>query len=322
MAVNRLLYAGLLVLSTVFYFATANQPSNWYAWLLLILIMVLPPVSLLLSLPAMLRCRLEAAMAETVEQGAKASLRLRLNAWRLLPLPEVQIRLNLRTRSREKDLRFLSRLSREDGLLTLPTDECGFLAAEFLRGRVYDALGLFRLPMKLPKLEPMAILPPERQPEPMPRLEQFLQMQMKPKPGGGAAEQHEHRSYRPGDPVKDIQWKLSLKSDELVVREALEPVRRRTVLALRTPKGPADRAVNIGNFGYLSRWLLENGVSHELAWMEGAQLCTQEIRSPEEILPVLRRACLAPEDSLALPNPLPLRADWICPVGVERGSGQ
>ena len=321
MAVNRLLYAGLLVLSTVFYFATANQPSNWYAWLLLILIMVLPPVSLLLSLPAMLRCRLEAAMAETVEQGAKASLRLRLNAWRLLPLPEVQIRLNLRTRSREKDLRFLSRLSREDGLLTLPTDECGFLAAEFLRGRVYDALGLFRLPMRLPRLEPMAILPPARQPEPMPRLEQFLQMQMKPKPGGGAAEQHDHRVYRPGDPVKDIHWKLSLKTDELIVREALEPVRRQVILAVLTPRGAASRAETLGNFRWLSRWLLGHGVAHRAVWMQGEELREWEISSEEDSLKALREACLAPERSAELPWPLPVKADWICPVGREGGNG-
>ena len=321
MAVNRLLYAGLLVLSTVFYLATADQPSNWYAWVLLVLMMVLPPVSLLLSLPAMLRCRLEAAMADTVEQGAKASLRLRLNAWRLLPLPEVQIRLNLRTRDREKDLRFLSRLSREDGLLALPTDECGFLAAEFLRGRVYDALGLFRLPMKLPKLEPMAILPPERQPEPMPRLEQFLQLQMKPKPGGGAAEQHDHRVYRPGDPVKDIHWKLSLKTEDLVVREALEPVRRRVILAVRTPRGAVSRAETLGNLRWLSRWLLHNGVDHSIVWMNGEELREEPAATEEDSLKALREACLAPERSADLPWPLPVKADWICPVGREGGSG-
>ena len=319
MAVNRLLYAGLLVLSAVFYFATSNQDSNWYAWMLLILLLVLPTVSLLISLPAMLRCRLEAAMADTVEQGTKASLRLRLNAWRLLPLPEVQVRLNLRTRSREKDLRFLSRLTREEGLLSLPTDECGYLTAEFLRGRVFDALGLFRLPMRLPKLEPMAILPPERQPEPMPRLEQFLQLQMKPKPGGGAAEQHDHRVYRPGDPVKDIHWKLSLKTEELIVREALEPVKRRIVLAVRTPKGAALRGETLGNLRWLSRWLLDNGIPHSIIWMNGEALREEEVASEAESLLALRGACLAPEDSTALPWPLPGKADWVCTVGREGG---
>ncbi len=320
MAVNRLLYLGLLVLSSVFYFATSNQPANWHAWLLLVLVLVLPPVSLLVSLPAMLRCRLEADMAETVEQGTKAALRLRLSAWRFLPLPEVQIRLNLRTRDREKDLRFLSRLSREEGLLALPTDECGFLSAEFHRGRVCDVLGLFRLPMRLPKLPPMAILPPERQPELMPRLEQFLQLQMKAKPGGGAAEQHDHRSYRPGDPVKDIHWKLSLKTDDLIVREALEPVRRRIILAIRTPRGAQMRAENLGGFRWLSHWLLDKGISHSVVWMDGEEQRELEIASEADSLRALREACLAPERSAELPWPLPIKAEWVCSVGRAGGS--
>ena len=317
MAVNRLLYLGLLVLSAVFYFAS----GSWVSWLLLALLLGLPVLSLLASLPGMLSCRLEARLAETVDQHSKAVLHLSLRAWRFLPLPEVQIRLNLRTRDREKDLRYLSRLSRADGVLALSTEECGFLAAEFRRGRVYDALGLFRLPMRLPKLAPMVILPPERQPVPMPRLEQFLQLQMKPKPGGGAAEQHDHRGYRPGDPVKDIHWKLSLKTDQLIVREPLEPVRRRVILALHTPRGAQDRALNLGNFRWLSHWLTENGVPHTAVWMEGTELQELEIREEADWMKALRAACLAPESSAELPWPLPLQADWICPVG-RKGGGE
>ena len=318
MAVNRFLYGGVLVLSVAFYFVSHE---SWYAWLLLILLLALPFVSLLVSLPAMLSCRLEAAMADTVEQGAKASLCVRLSAWRFLPLPEVQVRMNLRTRDRERDMRFLSRLTRENGILALPTDECGFLSAEFRRGRVCDALGLFRLPMRLPKPMRMAILPPERRPEPMPRLEQLLQQQIKAKPGGGAAEQHDHRSYRPGDPVKDIHWKLSLKTDELIIREALEPIRRRIILALRTPRGPAARAENLGGFRWLSRWLLENGLEHSAVWMEGEELREQSIHSEGDQITVLRAACLASESTADLPWPLPLEADWACPVG-RKGGGE
>lgn len=318
MAVNRMLYAGLLILSLVFYFAS----GIWFSWLLLVLVLALPLLSLLLSLPAMLSCRLEASLPETVEQGEKATLRLRLRSWRLPPLPEIQLRLNLRTRDREKDLRYLSRLSRAEGLLALPTENCGFLAPEFKRGRVYDALGLFRLPLRLPKPAPMAILPPERPPVPMPRLEQFLQQQMKPKPGGGAAEQHDHRAYRPGDPVKDIHWKLSLKSDQLVVREPLEPVTRRVILAIRTPSGPAGRAAALGGFRYLSRQLLIRGIPHSAVWMEGEALQERQIASEEALISALRAACMAPEQSSPLPRPLPMQADWICPVGPEGGNAE
>jgi uncharacterized protein (DUF58 family) len=260
-------------------------------------------------------------MADTVDQGANTALHLQLCALRFLPLPEVQVRLNLRTRDRDRDMRYLSRLSRADGALALSTEECGFLAPEFRRGHVYDALGLFRIPVRMPKLEPMAILPPARCPDPLPRLDQFLQQQTKPRPGGGYSEMHDHRAYRPGDPVKDIHWKLSLKTDTLVVREPLEPVKRRVILALRTPRGAKTRAVSLGNFRWLSQWLLDSGVAHEAVWMDGASLRQQEVRSEEDVLQVLRAACLVPEDSEDLPWPLPMQADWICPVGPEGGSG-
>ena len=318
MAINRLLYLGLLILCLVFYFAS----GVWFAWLLLVLVVALPILTLLVSLPAMLSCRLDATMADTVNQGDNATLHLRLHSWRFLPMPEVQIRLNLRTRDRERDMRYLSRLSRSDGILNLPTETCGFLVPEFRRGRVYDMLGLVRLPLRLPSVLPMAILPPERPPEPMPQLDQFLHQQMKAKPGGGFSEQHDHRAYHPGDLVKDIHWKLSLKTDELVVREALEPVHRKVVLALWTPRGAENRAINLGNFRWISGWLLEHEVPHHAVWMNGEQIQFRKITTPEDTMAVLRAACLVPEDSSDLPWPLPMHVDQICPVGMKGGRSE
>ena len=315
MATNRMLYLGLLALSVTFYFAS----KIWFSWLLLVLVLALPILSLLCSLPVMLTCRLTVRAPDTVEQGENVSLRIGITAVRFLPLPEVRIRLNLRTRDQDKDLRFLSHLSRAGGLLALSTDHCGFIAPEFRRGWVYDALGLIRLPLRMPQTHPIAILPPPVQPDIMPRLESFFQQQMKPKPGSGFSEQHDHRAYRPGDPVKSIHWKLSLKSDTLVVREPLEPVRRKIILAVRTPRGIDERAETLGTFRYLCGWMLEHGVVFEAAWMEDGKLRQAPINTEEDLLSVLRNTCLVPEASADLPWPLPLHADLICPVGPERG---
>ncbi|MBQ6160818.1 MAG: DUF58 domain-containing protein [Oscillospiraceae bacterium] len=317
MAVNRLLYFGVLILSAVFYFAS----SLWFSWVLVVLLLAAPIVSLLVSLPAMLSCRFSASIPDTVEQGEKAAMHMTLHAWRVLPLPEVQARLNLRTRDVQKDTRYLSHLSRANGAMALSTETCGFIAPEFRRARVYDALGLFALPVKMPKLEPMVILPPPLQPDPMPRMDQFLQQQMKAKPGGGFSELHDNRPYRPGDLVKDIHWKLSLKTDELIVREAQEPLFRRMVLALRTPRGAAVRSVSLGNLRWLCQWLLEKGVNCKVVWMDGEGLQTAELRTEQDALRILRAVCLAAESSADLPWPLPLQADWICAVGPEGGAG-
>ena len=315
MAFNRIVYCLTLILALVFYFASAT----WAAWVLLVMIAVLPWVSLLLSLPVMLMSRVETGLPPRAEQGETAMLHLRVRAPRLLPLPEVRVRLNLRTRDRERDIRFLSRLTRADGILPLPTETCGFLAPEFLKGRVYDALGLFWLRLRTPAVAPMAILAPAKKPDPLPDLEQFLHLQLKPKPGGGYSEIHDNRPYRPGDPVKGIHWKLSLKADELIVREPQDTVRRQVILALRTPYGPEQRANNLGNLRYLSAWLLSHGVEHSLVWMEADHLCRAEIGDPEHLIRAMERMCCAAETTRPLPAELPFHADWLCRVGEEGG---
>ena len=316
MASNRILYLGVLIVCATFYFAS----GIWFSWIFLVLIAAMPVLSLLISLPAMLSGRLMVQMPDTVEQGEAAAMHLQLLSWNFLPQPEVHVRLNLRTRDTEKDLRFLSQLSRIDGVLSLPTDTCGFLAPELRRGWVYDMLGLIRLPLRMPKIEKMAILPVSCQPVPMPRMDRFLQQQMKPKLGGGYSEQHDHRLYRPGDPVKSIHWKLSLKTEALIVREPLEPIRRKIVLAVQTPRGKEQRAVTLGNLRYLSAWLLEHGLSHEAVWMDGSELRSAEINTEQDAYTVLRATCLVPPSSEDLPTHLPVQAEWICLVGQKGGS--
>ncbi len=316
MATNRILYMLVLSLSIVFYFAS----GEWSSWVLLVLVAALPWVSLLFSLPAMLGSRVEASMPRSAEQGEAALLHLRIKAPAWLPAPDVQIRLNLRTRDRERDVRYLSRLSRTDGVLSLPTEHCGGVWPAFQKGKVYDYLGLFHVRIRTPKLAPMAVLPRARIPEPMPNLEQFLNLQLKPKPGGGYSEIHDHRPYRPGDPVKGIHWKLSLKSDELIVREAMEPIRREILLAVRTPFGPELRDLNLGNLRYVCGWMLQHDIRHSVLWMDGENLARGEVSDEDSMLRVLTRVCMTQEKSLPLPEQMPFCAEWLCRIGKEGGT--
>ena len=313
MALNRFLYLCVLGLAVVFYFAS----TAWVSWVLLVAVAALPWVSLLFSLPALLTCRVAASLPPVTEQGLRTLLHLQVTSLWLLPTPELRVHLNLRSRDEDRDVRFLSHLSRADGILAVPTQDCGFLAPEFLKGRIYDFLGLFRFPIRLPKLGPMAILPPARMPAPMPDLDQMLNMQLRPKAGGGFSEIHDHRPYRPGDPVKGIHWKLSAKTDELIVREPMEPLQRKVILAVNTPYGPEAREKTLGNLRYLTDWLLSRGVAHTVVWMDGEKLCEAPVREEADGLESLRGACLAAGSSAPLPKPLPFQADWICRIGEE-----
>ena len=82
---------------------------------------------------------------------------------------------------------------------------------------------------------------------------------LKPKYGGGFAEDHDLRPYRPGDTVNSIHWKLTSKMDEPIVREALIP-ENRTIFIVLSRVGQDDRGLEV--LRWLSRSLLDLGEPH------------------------------------------------------------
>ncbi len=307
MAVNRLLYSSVLAVAVAFYFSS----SVWFSWILLLVVAAIPWVSLLFSLAAMLSSRLICTVPETAEQGVPTWLRLRVRAIRAVPLADVQLRLRLSYPGTQQEYRYLSRLSRTDGSLALPTEHCGCVKMELQKIRIYDYLGLIPLPRRKKALRDLIVLPRPVEPQPRPDLESFLMLQLKPKPGGGLTEVYDHRPYREGDPVRSIHWKLSLKTDEMIVREALEPVKRRTALAVETPGSPEDRDLICGRLRWLSDWMLEHKYEHTVLWMDGDRLRRDEVTDEHSARRTLMRVCAAAPDSAPLPENADAKADWI-----------
>ena len=88
------------------------------------------------------------------------------------------------------------------------------------------------------------------------------------------------------------------------------------------PISGRKKFLGLGNFRYLSRWLLDNGVPHTAVWMSGGHLKELDVRTEADWKSALRSACLAPEDTAPLPWPLPMQADWVCPVGPKEGGAE
>ena len=90
------------------------------------------------------------------------------------------------------------------------------------------------------------VLPPAVAPERPVDLEAALKTvtHLKPKYGGGFSEEHDLRDYRPGDMSNSIHWKLSSKTDKLIVREALEQENKEIFLVLQQV-GQDDRGLEV-----------------------------------------------------------------------------
>lgn len=203
MAYRRIAYAALLGGAVLFQIVFRFYLSTFT----LALVLLLPLLSVLLSLPSVLGCTLLlTSAAPTVVQGEDAVFQVRWEPVRTAPgAPPT---------------------------LELATPHCGRLICRAERAWTCDLLGLFPLPIPTGRPAAVLILPPD--------MEQALPERLLgggpgggallPRPGGGPGEDYDLRDYRPGDPLRSVHWKLSSKRDELVVRETLEP--RQTTLVL------------------------------------------------------------------------------------------
>jgi len=105
------------------------------------------------------------------------------------------------------------------------------------------------------------------------------------KPGSDPSETFAIREYRPGDPIRQIHWKLSQKTDALMLRELGLPVVNRTLLVFRNllserehvPPEAADAMAEV--FLSVSRALVNGGYAHTAAFAEEGRFVLTEVQN-------------------------------------------
>lgn len=280
MARNRLIYLTALLAATVFF-------GFFYAWFsefLWLLILALPLLSLLLSIPAMVKTELHLEAPAHVSRGASAQLHLRTRG--LFPQPRCRFRLRVSLCLSGQTRTYKVRPDSHHMLLDLPTAHCGLVRCQVDKARICDYLGLFRFPRRWNGAAEILILPEARPPRDLPGITQLSATAFHPKPGGGYSEYHELRDYRPGDSLRQVHWKLTAKTDRAVVREPQEPERKPLLLTLDLPSDPAALDSVLDQAVYLSRWLLESDFPHLARWVSGSQVCDFSVSTSED-LPLL-----------------------------------
>ena len=279
MARRRVLYGAALLAALLFQIFDVGYLAHFLLWAMLLL----PLVSLALTLP-LLGCRAEVlARPAAVERGEPAGFLVTLQGRSWLPVSRAVLRLHLENaltgEAEDSRLVLAGALEGEQGpehRLETPTGRCGRLTCRVLRVRLLDGLGIFALPLRPPAPAALLVLP---RTEPFPLPEDWGKGTqggpLRPRPGGGPGEDYDLRPYRAGDPLRSVHWKLSSKRDELVVRETLEPQRREFVVTVPR-SGPAEEVERtLDRLNSCCRALLEAGRPHRVRW---AHPVTGEIR--------------------------------------------
>jgi len=270
MVSRRIVYA--LALAGALVFQVTNE--NYLARFLLCLCIALPLLSLALSLPGMLGCRLElsAAPAATERDGDGRWL-VSVESPNGLPLPRLTFRLtgeNLLTSQKQSHRLSLPGVARRRPVeLNASTAHCGLLELRAERARVNDYLGLFSLPVAVPPPARMLCRPVPVDVE-LPSIPEGQGVRFSPLGAAhtGPGEDYDLRDYRPGDPMRSVHWKLSSKWDELIVRERAEALAALPLLTLDRfgPPGALDKLLDrlLGT----SRALLAVQKAHAVLWLD------------------------------------------------------
>ena len=229
--------------------------GEWFSFLLLAAVLLLPWLSLLLSLPAILKFRMAPAGEDSLFVGMETEL------WLVgscpFPMPPFKGKIKLRRCITGDQWYYKPHKG-------LEADHCGGITAVVEKGRVCDYLGLFSFPIGQKEQKTILIRP---RPVPLPKapdLSRCTARAWKPKFGGGFAENHELRLYRPGDSLNQVHWKLSAKTGKLIIREPMEPQRGLVLLTMTLRGTPEELDRKFGRLLWLGLSLLKKDVHFEI----------------------------------------------------------
>ena len=259
---NIMIYLALLIsafIFNIFYY-------GWFSWFLLLIVIGIPVLSLILSLPFMIigaTSGITVFAKDRITVGDDFYVGISSKKWSIPFLPQLRIKLKA-TNKFAKTSKKLSLVY--GGILNKPyyqkinyiSQHCGHFEAEARYGKIYDMLGIFFIPIKINCHISCSVMPKIKKPDNKIENDTIPEIGYKPKPNGGYSEIYDIRAYRHGDRLKNIHWKLSSKLDDIVVREAIEPVYRQLIIKADFSDITSENDDILARMNYICRDIIDN----------------------------------------------------------------
>ncbi|MCB6993050.1 DUF58 domain-containing protein [bacterium 210820-DFI.6.37] len=273
---NRVFYVLLLLVMAMIYIFT----NTYYTLTLLGLCVLLPVISLALTLFSRRGLTIQLEVPGTARKDC-AVFTYRFTNSSLFPAARIMLRVRM-----ENQMTGASKLRRVsatvggkktvDAELAMKDSKVGTVLIFTEKIKIYDAFGLFAF--RKPGLPVQAVVV-------YPEMREALVYMEKPietsgdgsryspdRPGADVSEIFALREYVPGDEIRKIHWKLSVKLDKTMLRDFSLPLNYSVFLLMELTKGKEDMIDGVVElYLSLSRALLENGINHNLAWYDAGE---------------------------------------------------
>ena len=271
---KRLLWALSILLAAALYFFVNNAGT-----LTLLVGMIVVPAFGLLGLAGPTPAA-EIRLRNAPDKGQTADGVLLIENTGLLPIPRLKLRVvcrNLRTGGTAQTVLEISMLPRQKKRLDFHFDclLCGVYQVSLEETERGDLIGLFFRRAGCTAICAATVLPQtfemsislESTDMVMPEGDTYSSTA----PGDDPGETFAIREYVPGDAIHKLHWKLSEKTDKLIVREFGQLVVNEVAMFLETAgASSAEENDTIAEvFASISMALLKSGVSHSVFWRDG-----------------------------------------------------
>lgn len=324
MFINRLCYL-LILLCTAAFFVCFNGYLSLYVFALSL---ALPVLSLLFSLPGMLSLWVELELPEAsgeIRAAKSLPVTLRVLASPRWPVPSGRARAILfiengfTGESRREKLEFSPGCRPMILVHSLSSATCGVVRCSLTKARAYDLLGLFWLPVRLEENSSCRIIVQPAIHSPMlghqPRRvpEGGGERYSKKRPGDDPTELFALREYRQGDRISRINWKLSQKTGELLVREGSMPMADRVLFLMDLSGESLEADASMDILATLSSFLVEQNAEHVIGFSAQGVMAFLEVEDAETAYPVIESLMAS-----ASRGPLPPWERELAPSGISR----
>lgn len=321
---NRLCYLFIFLCAGVFFICF----NGYYSMYVFLLALALPWLSLLISLPGMLTLRVTACVPGNAQPAHTAknqpvSLHVAVANRSFLPSGRARATLTIENsftaERRVEKLEFSP--ARQPQILEhkLSCATCGVVHCRLSKARAYDLLGLFWLPVRTRNHSGCQVVVQPTLFHPTLGLDPQQSQQGEDEryslthPGGDPTELFGLRAYRPGDRLSRVDWKLSQKTDSLLVKEASRPLATHSLLLIDLGCTGLEADTLMDALATLAGFLAGQGVGLLIGFLRDGHLSLLEAGTPEDVTLALEAVLRH-----AGHQPLPDTAVLSCPAGVCR----
>ncbi len=304
MIISRMIYILLLIGACLFWVMYRGALS-----LQLVIVALLLPVLLFLLLLWQRQTLTVHIASNTNEATANARFQLQMRMTSRCPIPIHYVSVVLQyshSITGEKDAFFLHLpgMGRTPQTVSLPCSAscCGKISFCVAKIRIYDPLSLFSLSISCKDTFSLLVLPQNDVPLPPASMPDtiasetsgsFSQYQK----GDDPSEVFSVDAYVNGDALSHVHWKLTAKSDEMMIKQFSLPLPDELVLFVDYRCSGTDMASAMGLHHVvsvsvsMSQQLLNEGTAHHLYWqpVEAADREAFLIDTPEQIMLSLRK---------------------------------